>query len=349
MSQARLLSQFFTKDQVAQNLVHRLFDYLRSIGKNPDHMYFIEPSAGDGAFARLLPPERTVAVEVDPALVERHPEYILADLNEGGFLSLTKEDLGLGGIPNSQIVVVGNPPYSQPRWIGRSSVISLDFLNHAMTMADTVAFILGTTFRRPRTHTKIDHAFHVRHDEDLDRQSYTMDGKPHKVATVFQIWQRDRVERQDDPFLNVLKKGHWGGDWHYVKSTDPSANLRVCHWGSHVTVGRMNNPDETASIVVENQKKFAAHQASGKSMKNYDPDQSHFYLSAVDPWEAYQRFVARRGIFRQVADDRTMGQNPDLTKVDIVRVYLCDETDYYSKGMYYTQSGNLISQPSIRP
>lgn len=340
MSQARLLSQFFTKRPEAQRAVDTLMKYLRERGRDPSKMWYVEPSAGAGVFVDLLAErvgrDRVRAVEVDPDLLAARPDYVPADLSRGGFLALSPRDLGLDGVSPRDIVVVGNPPYSQPRWIGRSGIISLQFVNKAMDIADTVAFVLGTTFRRPRLQTKINDKFHVAVDYDVPRTAFTVDGKTANVATVFQIWERRNAARLPDPSLKWLKKGSWGGDWEYVKSTDPRANVRVCHWGSHNTVGRTDNPDETARIVRENQAKYAAHVAAGKSLKNYDPDQSHFYLCARDPWSTYKRFCARKALFRQVADDRTMGQNPDLTKIDFVRVYRCDPGDTYSQGVWHT-------------
>ena len=339
MSQARLLSQFFTNPDVADESVLILFDYLESVGKNPRDMLYIEPSAGNGVFVDSLKKygissDQIIAIEVDPVLAKKRPEYILTNLEDGGFLGVTKKSLGISSIPNSNIVIVGNPPYSQPRWTGRSGIISLQFLNHAMEIGDTVAFILGTTFRRPKTHTKINHYFHIAYDDDINPRSFTMDGQPKKVATIFQIWERLPELREDDPILDVLKKGKWGGDWEYTKSTDPEANLRICHWGSHETVGRMSDPDQTAVIVERNILKHRERVESGKSLTNYDPDQSHFYIKALDPWTSYKKFLDRKYLFRQVANDRTMGQNPDLTRVDIVQIYTLPLGTQYLKGKF---------------
>jgi len=342
MSQSRRLSQFFTNEDVALEKVKILFGYLKSIKKDPKKMFFVEPSAGGGAFVQALldhgiRQDHIRAVEVDPDLCAQNPSYIMSNIDDGGYLSLNKDDLGLTGIPKSNIVVVGNPPYTQPRSVGRSRVISMDFLNHSMAIGDNVAFIVGTTFRRPLTQSKMDHSFSLVYDEDLPKSSFTLDGAPAKVASIFQIWSNVGQTRADDPSIHLLKD--WkrlGSDasWQYVKSTDTSANLRICQWGSHATVGRMTAPRDTALKVQDNITKYNSHKASGQSLTNYDPDNSHFYIASRDPRRDYAAFEARKHLFRAIAEDRCMGQNPCLTRGDVIQIYQSALADTYSKGKF---------------
>lgn len=330
MGQARLLSQFFTNEDVARQQLVVLFKYLVKRGKDPLKMTYIEPSAGDGVFVRELvrlgvPAKQIRAVEVDPVLVKRHPGYILTDLEQGGFLSLTRKDLKIDKVTPANTVIVGNPPYSQPRHVGRSKIIAAEFMAHSMTLAHTVAFILGNTFRRPTTQAKLNHSFHLMHDADLPPYSYTLDAQPAKVTTIFQIWGYDaKTIRQDDITLGLAKR--WekleNSSWKYVKSTDPSANLRVCQWGSINTVGRMNNEKETHEIVTMNIKKHNDRVQQGLSLKNYDPDNSHFYICSRNPSKDLVILTKKRALFAHVAKDRAMGNNPCLTTSDIVGIYL---------------------------
>ena len=304
------------------------------------NLYFIEPAAGDGIFLRYLPRPKTIAVEVDPLLLQKHPDYVPASIENGGFLALTPNDLRISKIDRSNVVFIGNPPFSVPKFGGRSNNVALDFVNHAASMGDTVAMILGNTFRRPTTQSKINSKFHLVFDMDLPQKSFTMDGVPTHVTTIFQIWQAkyddqgNPIPRPIDPFVGIVKKGQWGGDWKYVKSTDPSANIRLCNWGSHATVGNIDNVRETAAIVKRNQLALTEHKKEGKSMKNYDPDQSHYYICADNPRECYKRFVDRKYLFGELAVDRTMGQNPDLSFADVLRIYLTPVGTHYSSGQW---------------
>lgn len=340
LSRAQLLSQFFTNDELAQRIVGLLQQVMAREGYRWNALRFVEPAAGDGAFLKYLPRGRSVGVEVDPELLERHPEYIAASLQDGGFLALDASDLGLRGVPRANIVFVGNPPYSVPKFDGRSNNVALDFVNHAASMGDTVAMILGNTFRRPTTQSKIDPRFHLVLDVDMPQKSFTMDGKPAHVTTVFQIWQAkydargEPILREKDPFVGLIKRGEWGGDWRYVKSTDPSANVRVCNWGSHVTVGRLDDPRQVAAVVRSNVAAYNQRVRSGESLKNYDPDQSHYYICADDPVACHRRFAERKYMFEELAQDRTMGQNPDLSYADVLRIYLTPVGVHYRQGKW---------------
>lgn len=340
LSRAQILSQFLTKQDVAKQVLQTLKSVLEGQGRSWNSMYFIESSAGDGSFTSLLPAKKTVGVEIDPVLLKRHPEFVGADIKQGGFLGLNAKDLGMERVPRSQIVVGFNPPYSVPRFMGRSKNIALDFVNHGAQLGDTVAMILGNTFRRPTTQSKVDRRFHLIYDVDLAPDSFTMDGQDTKVTTIFQIWQAQYdkkgtpIMRPDDPMLRLVKNGEWGGDWRYVKSTDSSANLRVCNWGSHATVGRLDGPKEVKKIVAENQRKLSERIRSGESLKNYDPDHSHYYLCANDPYAAYDEFDSKRYLFGELAVDRTLQHNPDLSHSDVVRIYITPHGTHYTQGKW---------------
>ena len=341
LTQEHLLSQFFTNDEIVQRLIEILKQYITTW----DQHYFIEPSAGDGAFLPYLPDNHTVAVEVDPVLCKKHPRYIAADLKTGGFLGLTVSNLGLQEVDRSLIVTIGNPPYSVPKNVGRSNNIALKFVNHACSMGDTVAMILPNTFRRPQTQSKIDSRFHLVYDMNMPAFSFTMGGKPKHVTTVFQIWQTkysagNSVLREVDPILKMLKKGKWGGDWYYVRPIDKTANVRVCNWGSCATVGEVDGPEEVQKLVQQNciqyQQRIQSH-ALGQIKKVYDPDQSHWYLHAENPVECVQRFRERRYLFGELAVDRATGHNPDLSHSDVLRIYLTAVGTHYVSGKWIQQ------------
>ena len=141
LSRAQLLSQFFTNEDLAAHVVNTTKHLLEQQGLRWNTLHFVEPAAGDGVFMRMLPRAKSVGVEVDPGLLKDHPEYVGASLARGGFLSLGARDLRIQGVPASHIVFIGNPPYSIPKFDGRSNNVALDFVNHSASMGDTVAMI----------------------------------------------------------------------------------------------------------------------------------------------------------------------------------------------------------------
>lgn len=328
-SRAQQLSQFFTCDSTARWCTDILLNLLNTQRKRMNSLVFIEPSAGDGAFVGCFPSEsRQIAIEVDPDLVARHDGYILADLENDGFLGMTRADLGLLKTPTSHVVVLGNPPFSRPQSRGRSNIISLDFLNHACTMADTVAMVLGCTFRRPLTINKINPNFHCIVDVDLpdDRHKhFTLEGKPAHVKCIFQIWQRSSSTR---PKIESARRS-WQGPFEFVKTTDPRANIRIRQWGSADRLGDITGPAETRARVLDNVERAAEGVAQGKLL-----DRSWYYLYSPTPDAVINHFRARRHLFRELGRDRAMGNNPDLTLDDIIVIYQTPADRHYVSGKF---------------
>jgi hypothetical protein len=350
LSRSQLLSQFFTVPEIAQECLNQLKQFFSLADWN--HLIFVECAAGDGAFYHLLPPDRRRGVEVDPLLIAKYPEYIPCDAAVGGFLSVSPVQLRVCDVPRERVVVGFNPPFSIPKFGGRSHNVALEFMNHAAQFSDTLAMILPNTFRRPLTKQKVDSRFTLVFDVDIPRDAFRMDGAVAKVTTVYQIWKVVRdpttgeiIPRERDPLLYSIKKGVWGGDWKYVKSTDTSANVRVCNWGSHVTVGRLTGPEEVKTLVARNQKRVADKLARGESIRAFEPDNSHYYLACDDPISVMTKFTQRKHLFEELAWDRTSGHNPDLTHGDVVHIYKCDPSTHYRQGKWISKPMNEV--PSV--
>lgn len=111
----------------------------------PDAFY-VEPSAGAGAFYNLMPPARRFGCDIDP-----HPS---CPVLQADFLELPLERLSFPG----QVVVVGNPPFGHSRVhsvmtpVGLSGIAST-FFNRCALFADVIAFVLpaGYSTRSPRS------------------------------------------------------------------------------------------------------------------------------------------------------------------------------------------------------
>ena len=132
VQRARDLNQYFTNEASAEALVKLALAHLPAgAAGRLQELAFVEPSAGDGALFRHFPEEagRRVGVDLDAALAQRHG-WICGD-----FLTLSREDLGLGGVPRGRTVAVVNPPFADAA--GRD--LPLRFLERALALAGTVA------------------------------------------------------------------------------------------------------------------------------------------------------------------------------------------------------------------
>lgn len=174
MPTARLLDQFYTKPAVAEACLAFLQAYL---AQHPlGTPFFIEPSAGAGAFLRRLPPDRSLGLDIAPKC-----HAVTAD-----FFDFTP-----GPLVTYPLVVVGNPPF------GRNSSLALRFINKAAEFAQVIAFILPRTFRKPSLAQKVHPQFHLAAELPLLENAFVFQGTDHAVPSVFQIWVRKTAARLD--------------------------------------------------------------------------------------------------------------------------------------------------------
>jgi len=174
--------QFFTPVETAKYcydiFLNKIKNELKIEGEN-DFTY-IEPSAGDGSFLKVLPKNRTIAFDIEP----RHKDIKIQD-----FLSWNPEN------KYKNIVVFGNPPF------GLRGNLALRFINHASKFADFVCFILPQLFESdgkgvPRKRVE---NLNLIHSEKIQTKFYEPeDGnrtqgtgkKEVEVNTIFQIWAK---------------------------------------------------------------------------------------------------------------------------------------------------------------
>jgi len=161
--------QFFTPP----DLVRRCWGAFRLVVPEDLERYqFIEPSAGDGSFLKVLP-TGTIALDIEP----RHE-------------AVTHQDFLTWTAPPGRYIVFGNPPF------GLRGHLALAFMNHAAEFADYVCFILPQLFESdgkgsPRKRVQ---GLNLIHSEPLSGMFYTPDEKKVKINGVFQIWSRHRSD-----------------------------------------------------------------------------------------------------------------------------------------------------------
>lgn len=168
--------QFYTRGDTASYCVEKLLALPQAQMPN---VWFLEPSAGAGAFLQLLPVGRRYGLDIEP----RHPEISRQDFLEYDFAAEPEQ---------GPVIVAGNPPF------GRNSSLAIKFVNKAASFADVVAFILPKTFQKDSTVRRLDPHLHLREAHELPPFSFVFEGKPWDVPCVFQIWER-KAERRIDP------------------------------------------------------------------------------------------------------------------------------------------------------
>jgi hypothetical protein len=162
--------QFFTPIETAEKCFKIFIDVIKTFGENPNDFKYIEPSAGDGRFLKVLPND-TIALDIEP----RHPSIINADY------------LKWYPIENNNFVVFGNPPF------GLRGHTALKFINHSFKFAVYVCFILPQLFESdgkgvPRK--RVVKGFNLIHSTKLISDFYEPCGNCIKINTIFQIWSK---------------------------------------------------------------------------------------------------------------------------------------------------------------
>lgn len=173
-STQRSFDQFYTQDHVAEQCLDNLLNVLtRQSDYLLDETFFVEPSAGDGAFLRALDKahyNNYYACDIDP----HHSRIVQRDFLE--------DDLSKELPPKSQAIVIGNPPF------GRRASLAAKFINQAFKYVDTVAFILPLQFQRYSAQAKLHSSARLIFDSNLASDSFIFKGKSHSVRCCFQIW-----------------------------------------------------------------------------------------------------------------------------------------------------------------
>jgi hypothetical protein len=166
--------QFFTPVETAKYCYDVFQGFLESKQVDEKSITYLEPSAGDGSFIKVLPPERTVGLDVEPkmeGIIQQ--DYLQFQLDTSKF-------------PNKQFVVFGNPPF------GLRGHLALKFINHSYHFADFVCFILPQLFESdgkgsPRKRVE---GYNLVHSEKLDTKFYEPSGREMVINVIFQIWSK---------------------------------------------------------------------------------------------------------------------------------------------------------------
>jgi hypothetical protein len=161
--------QFFTPIETAEKCFQIFIDTINVYGETSENFKYIEPSAGDGSFLKVLP-SNTIAMDIEP----RHISVLKCDYLEW---EPTEPD---------NYVVFGNPPF------GLRGHMALKFINHSYKFADYVCFILPQLFESdgkgvPRKRVK---GYNLINSKKIESSFYEPNGNSMKINIIFQIWSK---------------------------------------------------------------------------------------------------------------------------------------------------------------
>lgn len=164
--------EFYTKENIAKICYESIRD-LKIIERNE---LIIEPSAGNGSFIPYIKElsERYLFYDIQPFHEEiRKEDFLQLDLNN------LKEPFH----------IIGNPPF------GRQSSLAKKFIKNCSS-ASSISFILPKSFKKESLQKTFPLNFHLIHEIDLPKNSFTVRGIDHDVPCIFQIWKKESHERK---------------------------------------------------------------------------------------------------------------------------------------------------------
>lgn len=186
------LDQFFTKDRVAEKYIDYMFDFLDKKNIKIEDCLFIEPSAGNGSFFKLLPKENRIGIDLLP---------LIDGIKQMDFLDWELDEK----YKDKKIIFIGNPPFGYRSWL------ALIFMNHAAKFADYIFFILPMAFQSdgkgsPKGRVK---GMRLVHSEMVPNNSfYKLDNSTVKINALFQVWEKGTQVIPDyskaDKYINIF-------------------------------------------------------------------------------------------------------------------------------------------------
>ena len=181
--------QFYTPYKTAEKCFNIFQTFLQEKGETDNEYTYIEPSAGDGSFLKIIPENKTLAIDIEPKG---------ENIETADYLNWTPPLY-------KKYIVFGNPPF------GLRGQLALKFINYSASFADYVCFILPQLFESdgkgvPRK--RVD-GFNLVHSEKLDTNFYEPNKKEVKVNCIFQIWSKTHtsnnysIQKTDNDILKI--------------------------------------------------------------------------------------------------------------------------------------------------
>lgn len=109
------------------------------------------------------------------------PHYIALDIAPEDD-RIEKQDYLKYETDKIDFITIGNPPF------GNRSALAIDFFNKAATMSEVIAFIVPVSFMKWSVQKNLNNNFALHSFMYLEPESFSSNGEPYSVRTVFQIW-----------------------------------------------------------------------------------------------------------------------------------------------------------------
>lgn len=208
------LDKFYTQSDIAK----QCYLFLQSKISIPQNACFLEPSAGAGAFLDYL--NKYIALDIAPE-DDR--------IQQQDFLTYQSDE--------KHLITIGNPPF------GNRSKLAIDFFNHAAYFSDVIAFIVPVSFMKWSVQKNLNINFVLHSYMYLEPESFSANGEPYSVRTVFQIWVRRNTQYDNGTNLRLISSPPIRHDdfniWQYnatpeaVKYIDENWKYAVRRQGYH--------------------------------------------------------------------------------------------------------------------
>lgn len=276
------LDKFYTQKNVAAECLNLLYSCYPNVDFS--HKIFLEPSAGEGAFSSQL-------------------QHCLAlDLKPEGEGILTKNFLEFD-VDFSNFITIGNPPF------GHRSKLAIDFFNKAAKYSDVIAFIVPVSFCKWNVQKELNSNFSLVQFHYLKPESFTANGIPYSVRTVFQIWAKKNTEFD----LNDLR----------LKKSPPISHNDFKIWQHNATEQSRSTVLEPWEIATWRQgfkdfnSTFTRDDFEWLKQQVYTTNQQFFF---IQPLNDKARKIISKMDFNQLAARNTA--TPGFGKGDFVNYYM---------------------------
>ena len=209
------LYKYYTKPEIVLFCYKAIKKYIKI--RKSDHI--IEPSAGNGAFLKVIK-----KLSNNYKLYDIKPEH--PDIQKKDFLKLKKDK-------SKNIHIIGNPPF------GNKASTAIKFIKHASLLnAKSISFILPVSFKKPSFRKSFPINYHLVYEKKLPENAFTFQNSPRNIKTVFQIWINKSYPRK------ILKKQYPNSWYNFVKK--PHCDLSIRRGG--FSVGKIKKCDTNDNI-----------------------------------------------------------------------------------------------------
>lgn len=178
----------------------------------------VEPSAGNGAFLKQLPKDKTIAFDIEPES-EGITQCDWFDINR----------LLTNGL------VIGNPPF------GKRNALSKKFIQHAISLnAQTIAFILPDVYYKHTLQAVFPKEYRLVNYYKLPKNSFTINGESFNLPCTFFIWDKSKgSDWRADPYAYTTS------DFEFVTKSKADNNCFYIMGASPNTVKEVKDVSDT--------------------------------------------------------------------------------------------------------